>query len=275
MEYDIADTTDWHIISMTTQDLDVILGDSLFLQLGVTDWGPEQYHVDVAYYRADIVNVKQVGPDKGEPLPYHPTVPKPETFSHHLEVDHDAIIHTNFPDVNFNDMHIKQEDGYANVLAVQSDQWGILRWALSELEDQKVQDAGILELTTQSVVRGGNYSEVYGEDLGMEFNKVRVIEIIGGDEDWNQTEVTFNTITQGKKLSAVFNPQMIFDAEVTEEQGGKTFITLSRPVMQRLIEGTSKGLLIRPLGAIDATFYSSEYLDGKYSPKLHFNISKD
>ncbi len=55
------------------------------------------------------------------------------------------------------------------------------------------------------------------------------------------------------------------------EPGNKNYITISKPVLQRLIEGKTKGLLIRPLGALDASFYASENQSGN-SPKLHFNI---
>ena len=47
--------------------------------------------------------------------------------------------------------------------------------------------------------------------------------------------------------------------------------TISEPVLQRLLDGTTKGLAIRPLGAVVASFYSMEYKGGKYAPVLHFN----
>lgn len=65
---------------------------------------------------------------------------------------------------------------------------------------------------------------------------------------------------------------MIYDIEMSEEQGGKNFITISRPVLQRMLEGKTKGLLIRPLGALDASFYDSENQMDNNGPKLHFNI---
>ena len=67
---------------------------------------------------------------------------------------------------------------------------------------------------------------------------------------------------------------MIYDAELSEEKGGKNFITISKPVLQRLLDGKTRGLLIRPLGAIDASFYASENLTDEVTPKLHFNIIK-
>jgi hypothetical protein len=47
IEHEIPDTTEWHTISFTTTDLDVMPGDSLFVQFGVTDWGLETYYVDL------------------------------------------------------------------------------------------------------------------------------------------------------------------------------------------------------------------------------------
>ncbi len=58
MEYDIPDTTDWHVISMTTKKFDALPGDTVYVQLCATDYGIGKYYVDVDYYRADIVNVK-------------------------------------------------------------------------------------------------------------------------------------------------------------------------------------------------------------------------
>jgi hypothetical protein len=79
---------------------------------------------------------------------------------------------------------------------------------------------------------------------------------------------------QGHKYSEVFNNQTIFDSEVSEESGSKNFITISKPVLQRMLDGKTKGLLIRPLGAIDASFYASENQLGNNGPKLHFNNVK-
>jgi hypothetical protein len=41
-----------------------------------------------------------------------------------------------------------------------------------------------------------------------------------------------------------------------------------------MLDGKTKGLLIRPLGALDASFYASENQLGNNGPKLHFNIVK-
>ena len=270
MEFDIPDTTSWHVISMTTKKFDAHPGDSVYIQLCATDYGLGKYYVDVDYYRADIVNVNTAGPDKGVLVPYHPPIPGVNTFSNHLDVSQDCLINSDYPDVNFNNWHVRDKDVVSRVLTVNANQWAILRWDFEKYKNLKVDGAGLLELTTQSVSMGGNYIQAFGEDFGIEFEKVRVIEILGGDPKWNQNSVTYNTLMQGKSYSDVFNTQMVYDTEVAEEQGRKNFITISKPVLQRMIDGKTKGLLIRPLGAIDASFYASE--NENNCPKLHFNI---
>ena len=66
---------------------------------------------------------------------------------------------------------------------------------------------------------------------------------------------------------------MIYDFDVLVDSGGKNYATISKPVLQRLLDGKTKGLLIRPLGAMDASFYASENKMGN-GPKLHFNVVK-
>jgi len=271
MEYDIPDISEWHVISMTTKKFDAVPGDSVYVQLCATDYGLGKYYVDLDYYRADIVNLNLAGPDKGDLVPYHPPVPDLNTFSNHLDVSHDCVINYDFPEVNFNNWHIKEQKGETRLLTVNANQWAILRWDFEKNRNQKADGPGLLELTTQSVLKGGSYIEAYGEEFGMEFGKVRVIEIIGGDPVWDQNKVTYNNFIQGHALSDVINGQMIFDFDVSEESGSKYFITISKPVLQRLIDGKTKGLLIRPLGALDASFYASENKNG---PKLHFNTKK-
>ena len=273
MEFDIPDTTDWHVISMTTKKFDVLPTDTVYVQLCVTDYGLDKYYVDLDYYRADIVNVHQAGPDKGMLVPYHPPIPELSTFSNHLEVAQDCLINTEYPDINFNDWKTKEHEGEARVLTVNGSQWAILRWDFEKYKNMKVEKAGLLELTTQSVKIGGNYIEAYGRDFGEEFGKVRVIEILGGDPVWDQEKVTYNNLTRGKIYPDVFNTQMVYDTELSEERGGKNFITISKPVLQRMIDGKTKGLLIRPLGSIDASFYASENQTVGEGPKLHFNIA--
>lgn len=269
MEFELPDTN-WHVISMTTKALDAVPGDSLFVQFNVTDFGWEKYQVDIDYLKADIINMKKAGPDKGIQVPYHPPVPASGTFSHHVAVAQDALINPDYPEVNLNNWHVQEKEGIARVLTVFGKQWALLKWELEDFKDQEADGAGLLEITTQSVAAGGNYTEAYGEQFGEEFPRLRVIEIFGGDPDWEQEQVTYHNFMQELSYEEVFNPQMIFDIALAEQAGAQNFITISAPVMQRLLDGTTKGLLIRPLGAISASFYASENRAGM-GPKLHFN----
>jgi len=273
MEFDIPDTTGWHVVSYTTRNLDVVPGDTLYVQLSATDFGWEKYFVDIDYYRADVVNIKQAGADKGEAVPYHPPIPDVNTFAFHLPVAHDCGLNLDFPDVNFNDWQEVTAEGNARVLTVNGNQWAILRWDFGRYKGEKVAQPGLMELTILSVAQGGNYSAVYGEDFGMEFGKIRIIEILSGNPEWNQENVTYHNFMQSKPYAAVFNTQMIYDADLSQTPDGKSFITISKPVMQRLLDGTTKGLLIRPLGAIDVSIYAVEDKTGQ-GAKLHFNLKK-
>jgi len=91
----------------------------------------------------------------------------------------------------------------------------------------------------------------------------------------DQEKVTYGSFIQGKPYAHIFNTQTIYDKELSDTAGSKNFITISQPVMQRLLHGTTKGLLIRPLGAITASFYALENQEGQMGPKLHFNIIKE
>lgn len=274
-EYEIPDTTGWHTISMTTKDLDAGPGDSVFVQLCATDFGPDKYEVDVDYFRADVVRRDQAAADLGEPLVYHPPVAAPATFAQHLKVAHDSQIHSDFPEVNFNNWRVDGPGGPARILTVDSRQWPILRWDLAAYQDLKADGAGLLELTTYSVPLGGKYIEQWGEDFGIEFGRIHVMEILGGDPAWNQETVTYNSLLQGGNPQDVFNTQMIQDVDVTTSPGGKTYVTLPRPVLQRLLDGTTKGLVIRPLGAINASIYASEDTTPGVAPTLHFNTKRE
>jgi len=272
-EYELSNTSDWHTMSMTTKGFDAVPGDTVFVQFGVTDWGPGQYHVDVDYYRADVVRRDEAGPDKGEPLVYHPPIPDVQTFSHHLGVAHDSVINSDFPEVNFNDWHVAEQDGPARILTVDANQWIVLRWDMSQVRGLKAKGAGLLELTTSSLAIGGKYVEGLGKDFGEEFGKIRVIEILGGDPAWDQETVSYNSLLQGAQYQEVFNTQMTIDLELAEKPGDRAYFTLPRPVMQRLLEGKTKGLLIRPLGALAGSVYASENKRDT-GPKLHFNIGR-
>jgi hypothetical protein len=242
MEYDIPDTGNWHTISMTTKGFHAGPGDTVNAQLALMDWGLGKYRVDLDYYKVDVVEAATAAPDLGEPLPYRPPIPDPRTFGERLRAVADGMIDLQYPDVNFR--RWAALDG--PVLAVNATELVILRWDLTGYAGKRAAGPGLLELTTHSLERTPS-------DLP-EFGEVRVTEILGGDPKWDGGTVTLNSLLRGRPLDDVLNTQMIIDVNVAGQRGGKTFATISRPVLQRLLDGKTLGLAIRPLGAIHAAF---------------------
>jgi hypothetical protein len=140
--------------------------------------------------------------------------------------------------------------------------WVILRWDLDEFAGKEVAGHGLLEVTTHSVLRTGQKIRNFG--------LVRVVEILGGDPTWRRDSVTVDSLARGGALDEVFNPQMIIDWPVSETAGTKTWFTVSRPVLQRLIDGRTMGIALTPLGSITASFPTG----GCDAPRLLFNIDE-
>jgi len=267
MEYDIPDTTNWHVISMTTHGFDAKPGDTVFGHMALMDWGLEKYRVDLDYIKVDIVDAATIGPDKGNPIPYHPLVANPASFTQDVKVVHDSMIDLVDTDVNENDWTVQDNArGKINLLTVDETHDAILRWNLSAFAGKKVADHGLLELTTYSLQRKTEYVK--------DFGLIRVVEILGGDPNWDQTTVTTDSLCHYEPLNRVLNAQMIIDWPVTPGDGGKTYLTISKTVLQRMIDGKTHGIAIKALGAINASFYSMENEGGKYSARLHFNLQK-
>jgi hypothetical protein len=120
----------------------------------------------------------------------------------------------------------------------------ILRFDLSAFKGRRVAGRGLLEVTTHSVVRPAGERK----DFGM----VRVVEILGGDPSWRRQTVTVDSLCRGTRFEQVVNGQMIIDLPVAEGDGSRTYFTIPRPVLQRLIDGRTLGIAVLPLGSIDA-----------------------
>jgi hypothetical protein len=73
----------------------------------------------------------------------------------------------------------------------------------------------------------------------------------------------------------VLDPQMIIDGPVTAGDGGKTYLTIPVPVLQRLIDGRTRGLALTPLGAINASFYARDGRGGEAAARLRFDLKED
>jgi hypothetical protein len=264
MEFDIPDTTNWHTISMTTHGFDTVPGDTVYGQLALMDWGLEKYRVDIDYFKVDIVDADSSAVDLGVQVPYHPPVPDVNSFKYHLPVVHDCAIDLDYPNLNFNNWSIQDEKGRINLLTVSGSQFVILRWDLQEHSGQEPNGSGLLELTTYSLLR----SPEYAKDFGM----IRIVEIIGGDSAWDQKDVTADRFFRGLPSTKALNSQMVIDVDITPERGGKTLATIPKVVLQRLLKGKTRGLAIKPLGAVSASFYGMEYHDEALTAKLHFNL---
>ena len=267
MEFDIPDTVNWHTISFTTHNFDAVPGDTVYGQLAMIDWGLKKYHTDIDYFKVDILNIDSAAPDKGVQVPYHPPIKGAETFTHHIPVIEDAVIDLNFPDMNFNQWSVVDASGQTFLLTASGSQYAIMRWDLTKFKGMKVDGSGLLDLTTYSLERSTDFLK----DFGM----VRITEILAGDPAWEQNKVTYNSLCGKLSPDEVINSQMIIDIDVSKERGSKNLITISQPVMQRLIDGKTLGIAIKPLGAVNASFYAMENNGGEYAPKLHFKFLSD
>jgi hypothetical protein len=268
MEYDIPDADTWHTFSMTTHHFDAKPGDTVFGHLALMDWGLQKYRLDIDYVKVDIVNAAAAGPDLGDPIPYHPQIADPKGFRNEVSVAQDSTIDVENTDVNLGDWYVQDEPKKKriNLLTVDGAHYVILRWDLSAFKGRRVADHGLLELTTYSVQEKANRLK--------DFGIVRVVEILGGDPQWDRQTVTTDSLCHYQPLDRVLNPQMIIDWPVTEGDGGKTYLTISKTVLQRMVDGKTQGIAIKPLGAISAAFYALENDGGKYGARLRFNLEK-
>jgi hypothetical protein len=264
MEYDIPDTEGWHTISMTTRGFDAGPGDTLLGHLALMDWGLERYRVDLDYLKVDIVDAATAGPDVGAAVPYHPPLPDPARFGQAVSVSHDSMIDLEHPDVNLDDWSVREGARRIRLLSVDATRYVILRFDLSAFAGRKAAGPGLLELTTHSLERKAEEPK--------DFGLVRVVEVLGGDPEWDQKTVTADRLCRGQPLDRVLNTQMIIDWPVTEGDGGKTYFTISRPVLQRMLDGRTLGLALKPLGAIKAAFHSLENDRGQHAARLLFDL---
>jgi hypothetical protein len=265
MEFDIPDTDQWHTISMTTRGFDAGPGDTLIGHLALMDWGLEKYRVDLDYVKVDIVDTSTVGPDLGEPVPYHPPLADPKSFARAVTVAQDAMIDLENRDVNLNDWHVQDGARTVRLVTVDGTHDVILRWDLAALAGRKVAGSGLLELTTRSVERKATVTH--------DFGLLRVVEILDGDPRWDRRTVTTDSLCHYQPLNRVLNTQMIIDWPATEGDGGKTYLTISKPALQRMIDGRTLGIAIKALGALHAAFYATEDMGGRDAARLLFNLA--
>ncbi|HYA48796.1 MAG TPA: hypothetical protein VEG35_03770, partial [Burkholderiales bacterium] len=264
MEFDIPDTTKWHTISMTTQGFDAGPGDTVNGQMALMDWGLGKYQVDISDFRMDVVDTARAGPDKGEPIPYHPPVADPKNFGHALRAVADATLDLGEPDVNLNAWYVRDAGKRTSVITAGGTRVAVLRWDFGPFAGRKVAGSGLLELTTRSLERTA--------DEYPDFGLIRVVEVTGGAPRWDERTVTWTSLLQGRPADDVLCPQMIIDWPVTEGDGGRTYLTVPRPVLQRLLDGRALGIAVKPLGSINASFYARESGVAGAVARLLFNL---
>ncbi len=254
MEFDIPDTN-WHTIYMTTHGYDVRPGDTVNVQMALMDWGIGKYGVDIDYYKADVVKAADAGPDSPLAVPYRPPIPPLNAFTEKVRAVATGTVDLQYPEVNFDGWSVAKTP----VMSISGTQWAILRWDFSAYKGREAASAGILELPAYSVATTPSDLE--------EFGLVRVCEILAGDPKWDPRTVTLDSLRAGKPLDEVVNTQMIIDIHVATGPDGRTLATISRPVLQRLLDGKTLGIAIKPLGAINANF-------AREGAILHFNLQK-
>ena len=261
-EFDIDDT-DWHVVSYTNETFDAKPTDRVYVQLAMIDAGREVITVEIDYIKVSIVDAATATPDLGNPLPYRPDIPTPESFAYALPVTEDAIIDAVYPWVNFKTWR-DESTGSEPLLSVSSSQISILRWDFSKYAGRKPKGWGLLVLTMHNV----QYAPTDLEEFGY----LRLVEIKNGDPLWKRDNVTYENLLQGKPESEVILAQLIMDELPNSLPGGKTLIAVSPPVMERLLSGKTQGLAFYAQGAVNASFASSRVSDVNQHPVLYFDV---
>jgi hypothetical protein len=262
MEYEIPDIDGWHIISLTTDNFDAVVGDTIYAQLALMDWGIGEFSIKLDYFKVDVVNKKLARNDFGNPSPYHPQIKKTSEFSTIINSSDAAIISLKYKDENFSNWKSYADSKNEKLLSLNSHQIIVIKWDFDTIKESMIVADGLLELTLDSY-QTGNFSL---EELG----QVRLVEIIDGNSDWNSESITFNSLVGNKKLDEIINPQPAYDLDLKSQKGDKRYFTISNDVLKRLISGKTLGLLLKAIGPVVATFK----VEGDFNPKLHINISE-
>lgn len=260
-EFDLAEAGQWYNISFTTQAFHAREDRPLLAQVSLMDWGiHEKYALEVDFVKVDVVTRKEtLTPDEGNPLEYRPALLSSERYKHSLPVSDDAMVDIVFPTLNFNQW-VTSDSMW--ISSVNSGTRTLLRWNFSDFKGKKIIENGQLVIFTHHVARMKKNPKDFGE--------IRVFEIIG-KKLWNETDVTYENLLDGSPEYRVINSRTIIDSPVTPGLYGRTIISISKPVLQRLADGVTQGLVIAPLGAIDFSLLTRENANGKYSAILCFN----
>lgn len=261
MEFDLPDTTNWHTISMTTDGFDGRPGDIINAHIALMDWGNQIFQLDVDYFKADVVQTATAEPDRGEQVIYPPPIPHPDEFDHSIQISEGAIIDRQYPDLNFMNWSV----GGMPALTASTSKIILLRWIFDTFSDMEVDGYGMLQLTP---IQSAQLSQ---SNL-QEHDKIRLVEILDGDQNWNRKVITTNNFTRKKSLMDLLNSQMIIDITLPDVTHAPINIHIPRPVIQRLFNGITKGIALYPLGPAHVSFLSGTASEKKHLPTLFFNV---
>jgi len=261
MEFDIPEAGQWFTVSLTTNDLDIRPGDTITAHIALMDWGPFVYELDVDYVKVDVVKLSEAEPDLGEQVIYPPPVPLPNEFEHSVPAAETGMVDRAWPGVNFSGWLA----GVEPVLTIDNTKIILLRWDLTSFTGLHADGYGMLELTPFSFYKTTGTDEI-------EFDQIRLVEILKGDENWARDKVTLENFLAGDEIEAVLNTQMIIDIDIPSVKDEPRHIHIPRPVIQRMLNGETKGIALYPLGALHASFYPGDSPADPRWPALYFNV---
>jgi hypothetical protein len=262
MEFDIPDTTRRHTIRFTTDGFDGRPDDTVNAQLAMIDWGRQTYRVAIDSFAVELVSADGAGSASNRAVTYPLPVRDPDTLAHHVPAAQVGLVNRQFPETELSSWHTTTDSGIAPTWTVTTDQYLLVRWNRVQMPDGPVRGPGVLELTRQSVQN----ADTSPEELG----QVRLVEITGGASAWADSTLTYARFADGQPLHDILNPQPIVDREVAGSAGEAVRLPVSEPVLRRLVSGETKGLALRPLGPVAASFYAGE----AFTPRLHFDAGR-
>jgi len=261
LEYDLPVANEWYTISMTIKDLELTENDRLFAQVSMMDWGNHgTYQLDVDYMKVYVVDTRTAKPDQGRAVRYRPPLADASSFEISRRVAQDVSIDSSYPQLALNEWM----EGSEKTLPIDATKTALLKWDFSDQKGRQVKGEGQLEIYTYRLGRLKENPKDFGE--------VRICEIIAGDKDWEQEDITYQSLLHTQNYYEVINEQTTVDTPLAIEKGGKVVVTLSQAVLQRLVDGTTSGLAIRPLGLIDASLMDASTEEGQYAARIRLNL---
>jgi hypothetical protein len=136
----------------------------------------------------------------------------------------------------------------------------VLRWDFAGIGARTAPGWGVLALYTASVLERRADLE--------SFTELRVAEILAGDRSWTAADVKWDSFLGGRPEWAVINEQPMIDVRPAAA-GTRTLIPVSPPVLERLLDGRSKGLAISSHGGVVASFAAGD----DAPPTLYFDAT--